>query len=137
MNSKAAKKAWETRRKKAASRKAYLTGKNAITFTKKKLTPLGWKYAEFKSKKGFPRDGIVDMIAVKIDKKRHDKLRVIFFQVKGGKGNKARPEERQRLQRAVSAARMAYNCVEKPGRTMNFDWEPTEREFVNHSSPRG
>ena len=68
----------------SAQRKAHKTGKNAVTFTKVRLDKLGWRYVEFKSKKGYPRDGIIDLVAVKLDRTDHDKLKVTLFQVKGG-----------------------------------------------------
>lgn len=67
-----------------AQKKAHRTEKNALTFTKYRLNKLGWRYIDFQSKRGYPRTGIIDLVAVKLDKKDPDKLKIILFQVKGG-----------------------------------------------------
>ena len=113
---------------KNAAKNAHKTELNALLFTKYKLGQLGWKYHDFQSKKRYARDGIIDMIAFKLDRKDHDKLKIILFQVKGGS---ARIDERQiiRLQRACKKVEIAYNCAKKPEKTVMFDWEPTDEEF--------
>jgi len=108
-----------------AQLKAHKTDKNAMTFTKVRLNKLGWKYVEFKSKKGFPRDGIVDLVAFKIDKKDHDKLRMILFQIKGGAG-KVKEEEKKRLEEAVKKVDVSFDWAEKPQSKVIFGWEPTD-----------
>jgi len=138
--SEAAKKAWITRREKKeqqkwreAARKAHKTGKNALTFTKVRLNELGWKYEEFKSKKGYPRTGVIDLVAFRLDKKDQDKLKVILFQVKGGSQNRIKEKEKMRLAEAVKKVEIAINWAEKPEKSVIFDWEPTNELFDLHA----
>jgi len=112
----------------SAQRKAHKTGKNAVTFTKVRLDKLGWRYVEFKSKKGYPRDGIIDLVAVKLDRTDHDKLKVILFQVKGGSA-RMKEEHKARLKEAVKKVEVACNWAEKPEKSVIFKWEPTEEFF--------
>jgi hypothetical protein len=112
----------------SAQRKAHKTGKNAVTFTKVRLDKLGWRYVEFKSKKGYPRDGIIDLVAVKLDRTDHDKLKVILFQVKGGSARMTE-KHKARLKEAVNKVEVAYNWAEKPEKSVIFKWEPTEEFF--------
>lgn len=120
-------------RKKLPHQKAHETDKNALLFTKYKLGQRGWRFADFQSKKGFPRTGIIDMIAFKLDRKDHDKLKIILFQVKGGS---ARMDEEliKRLQGAIQKVEVAANWSEKPKKSVMFDWEPTDEEFSLHKS---
>jgi len=67
--SEARKKAAHTRKWRNAQKKSVIVAKNAMTFTKVRLNELGWKYAEFQSKKKNPQTGIVDLVAVKCDRK--------------------------------------------------------------------
>jgi len=108
--------------------KAHKTEKNALTFTKVRLNKLGWRYVDFRSRKGYPRTGIVDLVAFKLDKKDHDKLKVILFQVKGGSA-RIEDEEKRRLEEAVKKVQIAFNWAEKPEKSVIFDWEPTDELF--------
>jgi len=126
---KAGRKAAVTRKWKKAQKQSVVTAKNAMTFAKVELNRQGWKYAEFKSKKGFPRTGIVDLVALKIDRKDPDKINVILFQVKGGKANRISEDERRRLLKAVRKVEVTFNCCEKPEKTPIFNWEPTDEQF--------
>jgi len=137
--SEAARKSWVTRRKnkerqkwREAQRKSVTTGKNALTFTKVQLNKLGWKYAEFKSKRGYPRTGVIDLVAFRLDKKDQDKLKMILFQVKGGSA-RIKEEEKMRLEEAVKKVKIAINWVEKPEKSVRFDWEPTDKLFDPHA----
>jgi hypothetical protein len=113
---------------KNAEKKAHKTEKNALLFTKYKLGQFGWRYLDFQSKKGYPRTGIIDMIAVKLDKKDPDKLKIILFQVKGGAA-KMTQNQVDRLQKACKKIEAAFNYAEKPEKAVKFDWEPTDEEF--------
>ena len=95
-----------------------------MTFTKYRLNELGWRYIDFQSKKGYARDGIIDLVALKIDKKDHDKLKIILFQVKGGPANKVTEKEKMRLLEASKKVEVRHNWAEKPEKTVAFDWEP-------------
>lgn len=115
-----------------AQLKAHKTGKNALTFTKVRLNKLGWNYAEFKSKRGFPRDGIVDLIAFKIDKKDHDKVKIILFQIKGGSAEIS-VKEVARLRTAASKVELAINWAHKSDAKVVFEWEPFEESYEAHA----
>ena len=106
-----------------AQKKAHRTEKNALTFTKYRLNKLGWRYVDFQSKKGYPRTGIIDLVAVKLDRQDPDKLKLILFQVKGGSA-KITGKEKMRLRNAVKKVEVSSNWAEKPGKTVIFDWEP-------------
>jgi hypothetical protein len=121
----------EQRKWEHAQKKAQKTGKNALTFAKVHLSDLGWKHVEFKSKKGYPRTGIIDLVAVKLDRKDPDKLKVVLFQVKGGSA-RMKEEEKARLKKAVKKVEVAFNWAEKPGKSVQFDWEPTNENFDLH-----
>jgi hypothetical protein len=108
-----------------AQKKAHRTEKNALTFTKYRLSKLGWRYRDFQSKRGYPRTGIIDLVAVKLDKKDPDELKVILFQVKGGSA-RIKKEEKTRLRKAVKKVKVECNWAEKPGKSVEFDWEPID-----------
>jgi hypothetical protein len=113
---------------KNAAKKAHKTEKNALLFTKYKLGQFGWRFLDFQSKKGYPRTGIIDMIAVKLDKEDPDKLKIILFQVKGGVA-KMTGDEVKKLQKACKKIEVACNYAEKPEKVVRFNWEPTDEEF--------
>jgi hypothetical protein len=119
------KKGSELRKWQTAQKKAHRTGKNALTFTKVRLNKLGWRCVDFRSKRGYPRTDIVDLVAVKLDKKDPDKLKVILFQVKGGSA-RITEEEKTRLRNAVKKVEADYNWAEKPERSVEFYWEPID-----------
>ncbi len=111
--------------------KAHRTEKNALLFTKYKLGQLGWKYVDFQSKKGFPRTGIVDLIAFRLDRNDPDKLKIVLFQVKGGSA-RINEEEIKRLEKACKKIEVASNWAEKPEKKVGFNWEPTNEQFDLH-----
>jgi hypothetical protein len=138
----AGEKSWITRRKnekkeqqkwRKAQEIADKTGKNAVTFTKVQLDKHGWKHVEFKSKRGYPRTGIIDLVAFRLDKKDPDKLKMILFQVKGGLQNRVKEEHITRLKEAVKKVEIAINWAEKPEKSVRFDWEPTYELFDLHT----
>jgi len=108
-----------------AQKKAHETEKNALTFTKYRLNKLGWRYVDFQSKKGYPRTGIIDLVAVKLDKKDPDKLKVMLFQVKGGSA-RITEKEKKRLRDAVKKVEVSYNWAEKPEKSVEFHREPSD-----------
>jgi len=113
----------ELRKWQRAQKEAHRTEKNSLTFTKYRLNKLGWRYIDFQSKKGYPRTGIIDLVAIKLDKQDPDKLKVILFQVKGGSA-RTKDEERIRLRNAVKKVEVSHNWAEKPGKSVRFAWEP-------------
>ena len=106
-----------------AQKKAHQTEKNALTFTKCRLNKLGWRYVDFQSKKGYPRTGIIDLVAVKLDRQNPDKLKVVLFQVKGGSA-RIKSKDKARLRRAVSKVEVSFNWAEKPRKSVIFAFEP-------------
>lgn len=108
-----------------AQKKARRTEKNALTFTKYRLNKLGWRYIDFQSKKGYPRTGIIDLVAVKLDKRDPDKLKVILFQVKGGSA-RVGDKEKTRLKDAIKKVEISCNWAEKPQKSVKFAWDPTD-----------
>jgi len=125
----AGEKSWITRRKNEKKEQqkwikakgiADRTGKNAMTFTKYRLNEKNWRYVDFQSKKGFPRTGIIDLIAVKLDRKDPDKLKIMLLQVKGGSA-RIKEEEKIRLRNAVKKVQVTYNWAEKPDKSVEFE----------------
>jgi len=115
----------EARKWKTAQKRAHKTEKNALTFTKYRLNELGWRYVDFQSKKGFPRTGIIDLIAFKLDRSDPDKLRLVLFQVKGGSA-RITPEEKARLEKATAKVEVGFNWSEKPDKSVKFGLEIPE-----------
>lgn len=89
------------------------------------MNKLGWRYIDFQSKRGYPRTGIIDLVAVKLDRRDPDRLKVVLFQIKGGS---ARIEQREkaRLISAVKKVEVYHNWAEKPGKSVEFAWEPID-----------
>jgi hypothetical protein len=126
----------ETRKWREAARKAHETEKNALTFTKYRLNELGWRYVDFQSRKGYPRTGIIDLVAVKLDRKAPDKLKVILFQVKGGSA-RINKKQKARLKEAIKKVEVASDWAEKPEKSVMFNWEPTDDYFESHAKKIG
>lgn len=103
-----------------AQLRAHRTEKNALTFTKYQLDRKGWKYIDFQSKRGYPRTGIIDLVALKLDGKDSDKLKIMLFQVKGGSA-KITVKEQRRLKNAVKKVKVTYNWSEKPEKSVKFE----------------
>lgn len=116
----------------SAAKKAHEREKNALLFTKYKLSQLGWRCANFQSKKGYARTGIIDMVAIKLDRSDADKLKIMLLQVKGG-SSKVKDDEKIRLEKAINKIEIAFNWAEKPAKTVLFDWQPTDEFFDTHA----
>ena len=82
----------------------------------------GYKCLSLDSRRGYEYIGVVDLIAVKRDKKDADTLNVVLFQVKGG-GARVSQQELARLKRSVRKLRVNWNVVEKPGKSVQV-WRP-------------
>lgn len=108
-----------------AQKLAHKTEKNALTFTKYNFNKHGWKYVDFQSKKGFPRTGIIDLVAFKLDHTDSDKLKIMLFQVKGGSA-RITEEEITRLKKAVKKVDIDFNWSEKPEKSVRFGRELVE-----------
>lgn len=112
-------KAAHTRKWRRASQLAHEKAKNAKTFTKYILSQKGYKCISLDSKKGYEYKGIVDLIAVRRDRKDPDRLNVVLIQVKGGSAKVSR-DELKRLRLAVKQARVSWNTAEKPDKHARF-----------------
>ena len=117
---------------KTSQKKSLAARKKAIIFTKAKLDKLGWKCVELKSKSGSPAKGVVDLIAVRLDKRDKDLVKVILFQVKGGKNNRVDDADKKRLEEAAYKLDIAINWAEKPDKTVRLGWEPKNKGFDLH-----
>lgn len=115
----AAQKAAHTRKWRRASERAHARARNAKTFTKYLLGKKGYKTLSLDSRKGYEYVGVVDLLAVKRNRKDPDRLDLVLFQVKGGKARLTK-RELDRLKRAVRKVRVEWNVVEKPGRSVKF-----------------
>jgi hypothetical protein len=115
----AGQKAAFTRKWRRAAQRAHRSGQNAKTFTKYFLAKKGYKSLSLDSRKGYEYKGVVDLIAVKRDKKNPDILRLILFQVKGGEA-RVSAGEIHRLQQAARRIRVGWNIAEKPSRSVKF-----------------
>jgi hypothetical protein len=103
-----------------AQRKANEACLKAKRCTKKRLTNEGYKCMDFDTKRGYEYKGIVDLIAVKRDKKELDLLTIILFQVKGGERPKVSEEDLARLRKAASHIKIHWNYAKQAGATVEF-----------------
>ncbi len=115
----AGQKAAHTRKWRRAAELAHQSGQNAKTFTKYFLAKNGYKCLSLDSRKGYEYKGVVDLIAVKRDKKNPDILKVVLLQVKGGSARVSK-EEIDRLRQAVRRIKVGWNVAEKPSSTVRF-----------------
>lgn len=115
----AGQKAAHTRKWRRASELAHKSGQIAKTFAKYFLAKKGYKCLSLDSRKGFEYKGVVDLIAVKRDKKNPDILRIVLFQVKGGSARVSK-DEIKRLRFAARRLVVDWNVAEKPSRSVKF-----------------
>jgi hypothetical protein len=112
-------KAAHKRKWRNAQREALKTAKNAKTFCKYKLSQKDYRVISFDTKRGYEYKGIVDLLAVKRDKRNPDLLKIILIQVKGGSA-KVTADELKRLDDATKRVEISWNAAEKPGKTVKF-----------------
>lgn len=115
----AAQKAAHTRKWRRASERAHARARNAKTFTRYLLGKKGYKTVSLDSRRGYEYIGVVDLVAVKRDRKNPDILNLVLFQVKGGKARLTK-QELNRLKQAVRNVRVDWNAAEKPGKSVKF-----------------
>lgn len=115
----AGQKAAFTRKWRRAARRAHRSGQNAKTFTKYFLAKKGYKSLSLDSRSGYEYKGVVDLIAVKRDKKDPDILELVLIQVKGGKA-RVSLQEIDRLRQAARRIKVGWNIAEKPNRSVGF-----------------
>lgn len=112
-------KAAHMRKWRRASTLAHERARNAKTFTKCVLSTKGYRCISLDSRKGYEYKGIVDLIAVKRDKKDPDRLQLVLVQVKGGRA-RITADELKRLQIAKKCIKIHWNVAHKPGKTVRF-----------------
>jgi hypothetical protein len=112
-------KAAQTRKWRRAASLAHRHSQNAKTFAKYELSKKGYKCISLDSKKGYEYKGVVDLVAVKRNRKNPDLLEVMLLQVKGGNAKITR-DEMNRLRAATRNVKVQWNIAEKPGRTIRF-----------------
>lgn len=115
----AGQKAAHTRKWRRAAELAHRSGQNAKTFTKYFLAKNGYKCLSLDSRKGYEYKGVVDLIAIKRDKRNPDILKVVLFQVKGGSA-RVSEQEIDRLSQAARRIKVGWNVAEKPSRSVRF-----------------
>jgi hypothetical protein len=109
----------EKRKWRKAQQRALKKAREAKTFTKYKLSKEGYKCISFDTKKGYEYKGVVDLVAVKRDNKKPDRLRVILVQVKGGSA-KIKKYELSRLKSARRNIEIDWLIAEKPKKKVIF-----------------
>lgn len=112
-------KAAHTRKWRKAQRRALAIAKNAKTFTKYKLSQKGYKCISLDTSRGYEYKGVVDMVAIKRDKRNPDRLKILLLQVKGGSA-KVTNEELCRLEEATRLIEVDWNVAEKPVGAIRF-----------------
>jgi hypothetical protein len=115
----AGQKAAHTKKWRRAAQRAYQSGRRAKTFTKYALAKRGYKVLSLDSRSGYEYKGVVDLIAIRRNKKDPDQLEVILLQVKGGTA-RVSADEIVRLRQAARRLRVDWNVAEKPLRTVRF-----------------
>lgn len=104
---------------KKAQEKSYKTMKNAKLFTKYALQKRKYLCLHLDAKSGYEWKGIVDMIAVKKDTKRPDRLKIILVQIKGG-GARITDKEKRRLINATKKFKIDWVVASKPHKKVIF-----------------
>ncbi|HHT9132560.1 MAG TPA: hypothetical protein ACFYED_08740 [Candidatus Tripitaka californicus] len=112
-------KAAHTRKWRRASTLAHARARNAKTFTKYFLQKRGYRCISLDSRKGYEYKGVVDMVAIRRDKKNPDRLQIVLVQVKGGKA-RVTADELERLRAATKLIKVHWNVAEKPSTTIRL-----------------
>jgi hypothetical protein len=107
MRSRAAQKAWRTRRRLSA----FAQGRAAEAASKEALraycTSRGWRVAFFEGPTGAPRTGIIDAIAFRVGRRNPDLLDLRLIQLKGGRAGVS-GREIARLKQAATGATVKW-----------------------------
>ncbi|MGA2904161.1 MAG: hypothetical protein ABSD98_10040 [Candidatus Korobacteraceae bacterium] len=123
-------KAWRTRRTVSAfakARAAEAASKEALRFY---CEEHGWKLAVFESAKGNPRTGIIDAVALRLDRKNPDLLDVRLIQLKGGKAG-ITAAEINRLKKAVSVAKIDWLLAAFDGSALHLVPDDPHKQKVS------
>jgi hypothetical protein len=121
--SRAALKAWKTRRAKKAFAKARASESASKAALKAYCAENGWRVAFFEGTAGGPRTGIIDAAAFRLGRRDADVIEIRLIQLKGGSaGINAR--EISRLKAAVATARVGWMIAAFDGRLLHVIPEP-------------
>src|SRR5207302_11217830 len=100
-------KAWVTRRKGAAWKKAHASEAASKKALRNYCEAHGWRVAFFEGSTGAPRTGIIDAIAYRLGRKKPDVMDLRLVQLKGGKAG-VTAKEIGRLRRAASGVMVSW-----------------------------
>lgn len=114
-----AQRAAHTRKWRRASERAHARARNAKTFTMYLLGKKGYKILSLDSRRGYEYKGIVDLLAVRRNRKNPDILNLVLLQVKGGNARLTK-QELNRLKEAARDIKVDWNVAEKPGKSVKF-----------------
>ncbi len=110
----AARKMWQTRRRKSAWAKAHAAEAASKVALETYCKENGWKIAFFASATGAPRTGIIDAVAFRLGRKNSDFLDIRLVQLKGGSAG-VTAREIARLKNAALNARVSWLIAEFHG----------------------
>jgi hypothetical protein len=117
--SKAALKAWQTRRHLSAWERAHAAEAASKAAFKAHFEKQGWRVAFFEGKTGAPRTGIIDAVAFRLDRKNPDLLDLRLVQLKGGHAGVSGPEI-ARLRKAANAVSVKPLIAAYDGEALQF-----------------
>jgi hypothetical protein len=131
-----AKKAANTRKRRAAAEKAVQTKKRVSAFAKSRAAEAaskealrayceqrGWRVAFFEGATGSPRTGIIDAIIFRISKSNADTLDLRLVQLKGGHAGVSGAEI-SRLKKASGAVAVTWMIAAFDGESLHLLPEP-------------
>jgi len=108
---KSALKAWATRRKGAAWKKAHASEAASKKALRNYCEAHGWRVAFFEGPTGAPRTGIIDAIAYRLGRDNPDEMELRLIQLKGGKAGVS-AQEIGRLKEAAESLEVKYLIAE-------------------------
>lgn len=123
----AGKKAWETRQRNEAWKRAHAAEKASKRALQKYCEQQGWRVAFFEGPSGAPRTGIIDAIAYRLSRRNPDKMDLRLIQLKGGEAG-VNAEEIGRLKKAADELRVKYLIAEYDGAKKSLQVLPGELE---------
>lgn len=118
-------KAWKTRRRLAAWKKAHAAEKASKRALQKYCAERGWKVAFFEGVTGAPRTGIIDAIAYRLGRKNPDEMELRLIQLKGGDAGISAVEI-GRLKEAAESLKVKYLIAEFDGNSRKLHLLPDD-----------
>ncbi len=118
-------KAWETRRRQAAWKKAHASEAASKRALRKYCRENGWRIAFFEGPTGAPRTGIIDAIIYRLGRDDPDKMELRLIQLKGGKAG-VTAREIARLKEAADALKVKWIVAEFDGKVLQVVTEELE-----------